>query len=58
MRIRDLREDNNLTQEDVDMADSTSPINDGVESVLNDMRENIDNHLYDTKTEDEIENYY
>lgn len=47
----------NMTQDDVDMIDNVSPINDGVDSVLNDMRENIDNHLYDTKTEDEIENY-
>lgn len=47
----------NMTQDDIDMIDNVSPINDGVDSVLNDMRENIDNHLYDTKTEDEIENY-
>ena len=48
----------NMTQDDVDMMDNISPINDGVDGVLNDMRENIDNHLYDTKQEDEIENYY
>ena len=47
----------NMTQDDIDMVDSISPINDGVDSILNDMRENIDNHLYDTKTEDEIENF-
>lgn len=48
----------NMTQDDVDMIDNISPINDGVDSIINDMKENIDNHLYDTKTEDEIENYY
>jgi hypothetical protein len=48
----------NMTQDDIDMMDNISPINDGVDGVLNDMRENIDNHLYDTKQEDEIENYY
>ena len=47
-----------LTQDDIDMNDNISPINDGVDDVLNDMKENINNHLYDTKTEDEIENYY
>ena len=47
----------NLTQDDVDISDINSPINEGVEDILNDMRENINNHLYDTKTEDEIENY-
>ena len=47
-----------LTQEDIDMNDNFSPINDGVEDVLNDMKENINNHLYDTKSEDEIEHYY
>ena len=48
----------NMTQDDVDIIDSISPINDGVDSILNDMRENVSNHLYDTKQEDEIENYY
>lgn len=47
----------NMTQDDIDIHESTSPINEGVDSIINDMRENIDNHLYDTKTEDEIENY-
>ena len=28
---------------------------DGVDSVINDMKENINNHLYDTKAQDEIE---
>ena len=53
-----LNQKYNMTQDDVDMIDNISPINDGVDGILNDMRENIDNHLYDTKTEDEIENYY
>ena len=53
-----LNQKYNMTQEDVDMIDSISPINDGVDSILNDMKENIDNHLYDTKSEDEIEHYY
>ena len=53
-----LNQKYNMTQEDIDMIDTVSPINDGVEDVLNDMKENINNHLYDTKTEDEIENYY
>lgn len=52
-----LTQQYNMTQDDVDMADSNSPINDGVYDVLNDMKENINNHLYDTKTEDEIENF-
>jgi hypothetical protein len=47
-----------LTQDDIDMNDNISPINNGIDDVLNDMKENINNHLYDTKTEDEIENYY
>ncbi len=47
----------NMTQNDIDMIDPTSPITNGVENILNDMRENIDNHLSGTKTEDEIENY-
>ena len=53
-----LNQKYNMTQEDVDMIDNISPINDGVDSILNDMKENIDNHLYDTKSEDEIEHYY
>ena len=53
-----LNQQYNMTQDDINMIDSVSPIDEGVDSVLNDMRENIDNHLYDTKSEDEVENYY
>ena len=53
-----LNQKYHMTQEDIDMIDTISPINDGVEDVLNDMKENINNHLYDTKQEDEIEHYY
>lgn len=56
--MMELAQHYNMTQNDIDMIDSTSPIDEGVDSVISDMRENIDNHLYDTKTEDEIENYY
>ena len=52
-----LTQQYNMTQDDVDMMDSNSPINDGVYDVLSDMKENINNHLYDTKSEDEIENF-
>ena len=47
----------NMTQDDIDMIDSVSPINNGVDDVLSDMKESINNHLYDTKTEDDIENF-
>ena len=57
-KMMQLNQKYNMTQEDIDVIDSISPINDGVDSILNDMKENIDNHLYDTKSEDEIENYY
>ena len=56
--MMELAQHYNMTQNDIDMIDSTSPIDEGGDSVISDMRENIDNHLYDTKTEDEIENYY
>lgn len=46
-----------MTQSDVDMVDMDSPINDGVNDIMNDMRENVNNHLYDTKMEDDIENF-
>lgn len=45
----------NVTQDEIDMSDMTNPINDGVESVYGDMKENINNHLYDTKTMDDID---
>ena len=47
----------NLNQEDVNMADNTSYIDNGVDNIVGDMQESINNHLYDTKTEDDIENY-
>jgi hypothetical protein len=46
-----------LTQDDINMFDNDSPINDGVNDILNDMRENVNNHLYDVKSEDDIENF-
>ena len=52
-----LTQQYNLTQDDIDMSDINSPINEGVDDIMNDMRENINNHLYDTKTEDEVENF-
>lgn len=47
----------NMTQSDIDMIDNASPISDGATNIINDMNESINNHLCDTKTEDEIENY-
>lgn len=47
----------NLNQEDINMADNTSYIDNGVDNIVGDMQESINNHLYDTKTEDDIENY-
>ena len=52
-----LTQQYNLTQDDIDMSDINSPINEGVDDIMNDMRENINNHLYDTKTEDEVETF-
>ena len=52
-----LTQQYSLTQDDIDMSDINSPINEGVDDIINDMRENINNHLYDTKTEDEVENF-
>lgn len=45
----------NMTQNDVDIIDSSSLIDDN--DVLDDMKESINNHLYDTKTEDDINNF-
>ena len=56
-KMMKLLQEYQLTQSDIDMADIDSPINDGVNDILSDMKENINNHLYDTKTQDEIENY-
>lgn len=47
----------NLSQEDINMADNTSYIDNGIDNIVGDMQESINNHLYDTKTEDDIENY-
>lgn len=47
----------NLNQEDINMVDNTSYIDNGIDNIVGDMQENINNHLYDTKTEDDIENY-
>lgn len=47
----------NLNQEDINMADNASYIDNGVDNIVGDMQESINNHLYDTKTEDDIENY-
>lgn len=46
-----------ITQNDIDMVDMDSPINDGVNEILSDMKENINNHLYDVKSEDDVENF-
>ena len=46
-----------ITQDEIDLADTSNPISDGVIDVISDMNENIDNHLYDTKTQDEIETF-
>lgn len=47
----------NLNQEDINMVDNTSHIDNGIDNIVGDMQESINNHLYDTKTEDDIENY-
>jgi hypothetical protein len=46
-----------ITQTDIDMFDNPSPIDDGVNEIINDMHDNINNHLCDTKQEDEIEHF-
>lgn len=45
----------NITQDEIDAVDLTNPINEGMDGIVSDMKENINNHLYDTKIEDEIE---
>lgn len=47
----------NLNQEDINMADNTSYIDNGIDNIVGDMQESINNHLCDTKIEDDIENY-
>lgn len=56
-RMMQLTQEYQMTQSDVDMMDINSPINDGVNDIMSDMRENVNNHLYDTKMEDDIENF-
>lgn len=56
-RMMQLIQEYQMTQSDVDMMDMDSPINDGVNDIMSDMRENVNNHLYDTKMEDDIENF-
>lgn len=56
-RMMQLTQEYQMTQSDVDMMDMDSPINDGVNDIMSDMRENVNNHLYDTKMEDDIENF-
>ena len=46
-----------ISQDEIDMNDMSNPISEGVDSVISDMKENVNNHLYDTKTEDEIETF-
>lgn len=46
-----------ISQDEIDMNDMSSPISEGVDSIISDMKENVNNHLYDTKTEDEIETF-
>lgn len=46
-----------ITQDEIDVSDISNPVSDGVNDIISDMKENINNHLYDTKTQDEIENY-
>lgn len=56
-RMMQLTQEYQMTQSDVDMMDVDSPINDGINDIMSDMRENVNNHLYDTKMEDDIENF-
>ena len=46
-----------VTQDEIDINDMSNPISEGVESVISDMKENVNNHLYDTKTQDDIETF-
>ena len=46
-----------ISQDEIDMNDMSNPINEGVDSIISDMKENVNNHLYDTKTQDEIETF-
>ena len=46
-----------ITQDEIDINDMSNPITEGVESIISDMKENVNNHLYDTKTQDDIETF-
>lgn len=46
-----------ISQDEIDMNDMSNPISEGVDSIISDMKENVNNHLYDTKTQDEIETF-
>ena len=46
-----------ISQDEIDMNDMSNPISEGVDSIISDMKENVNNHLYDTKTEAEIETF-
>jgi hypothetical protein len=46
-----------ISQDEIDMNDMSNPISEGVDSIVSDMKENVNNHLYDTKTQDEIETF-
>ena len=46
-----------ISQDEIDMNDMSNPISEGVDNIISDMKENVNNHLYDTKTQDEIETF-
>lgn len=46
-----------ISQDEIDMNDMSNPISEGADSIISDMKENVNNHLYDTKTQDEIETF-
>ena len=52
-----LTQEYNMTQNDIDMTDINSPFNEGEMDIISDMKENLNNHLYDTKLEDDIERF-
>ena len=46
-----------ISQDEIDINDMSNPISEGADSIISDMKENVNNHLYDTKTQDEIETF-
>jgi hypothetical protein len=46
-----------ISQDEIDMNDMSNPISEGADSIISDMKENVNNHLYDTKIQDEIETF-